>query len=56
MNDLKITASNSVRDCVCTFTKIPALDQTDYTDVAGAVFSLDGPLPDNKRRISGSMR
>ncbi|MBV7512587.1 hypothetical protein KW848_13990 [Pseudomonas sp. PDM25] len=44
MNDLKIAASNSTRDCFRNSRAIVALDQTDFTDVAGAVFSRDDLL------------
>jgi Orn/Lys/Arg decarboxylase, N-terminal domain. len=46
VNDLKIAASNSARDCFRNSRAIVALDQTDFTDVAGAVFSRDDLLAD----------
>ena len=44
MNYLKIAASNAVRECFRTEREIVPLDQTDYTDVAVAVFSRDDVL------------
>jgi ornithine decarboxylase len=41
---LKITASESVRDCFSTVREIVPLDETDYTDVAVAVVSRDDVL------------
>ncbi|MET1078261.1 MAG: ornithine decarboxylase SpeF [Pseudomonas sp.] len=44
MNPLKIAANETVRICFRTGREIVALDQTDYTDVAVAVFSRDDLL------------
>jgi ornithine decarboxylase len=41
MNALKVAASDAVRDCFHTARQIVSLDQTDYTDVAVAVLSVD---------------
>lgn len=44
MNTLKIAANEAVRACFHTSREIVALDQTDYTNVAVAVFSRDDLL------------
>ncbi|PYY69325.1 ornithine decarboxylase, partial [Pseudomonas jessenii] len=41
MNALKIAASEAVRDCFFNSREIVPLDQTDFTDVAVAVLSID---------------
>lgn len=44
MDALKVAANDSVRACFNTTRDVVPLDQTDYTDVAAAVFSLDDVL------------
>ncbi len=44
MNALKVAANHPVRACFHTNREVVSLDQTDYTDVAVAVFSLDDVL------------
>lgn len=44
VKSLKIAANDSVRDCFHTGREVVSLDETDYTDVAAAVFSRDDLL------------
>lgn len=46
MKTLKIAASDSAFDCFQTSREVIPLNQTDYTDVAVAVFSVEDVLGD----------